>query len=65
MKKDKEEDYSGFIFIGAIVGMVITHLNYPWMPKDGFDLVLKILGLVIFGGVTGGLVGYYIGRIFR
>jgi|ETNmetMinimDraft_1059919.scaffolds.fasta_scaffold642495_1 hypothetical protein len=57
MKKNKENEFGFFELVGAIAGMVIVHLMYPWIPNDGFDLVMKILGLIIFGGVIGGIVG--------
>jgi len=51
--------------IGFVAGMVITHLMYPWMPKDGFDLTIKIAGLLLIGGPSGAFIGYWIAKIFQ
>ena len=62
MRKDLKTLFTG---IGFIAGMIITHSMYPWMPRDGFDLVIKISGLLLIGGPSGAFIGYWIARIFQ
>jgi len=49
-KRKKSGNMFSWGIIGAIIGMIFVSVVYPYS---------NILGVIIFGGITGGMIGAY------